>query len=247
MNEQNAIPFWREAQEDELHFWRASQKKRVSIPHESRARCQKCLTLSPILIDYSTRILDVGSGPYGGVPFFLSTSCFKVSIDPVFGKTGEFLKKGLGEDINITQAVGESLPFIPDAFDLVFCINTLDHSYNPLTILKEIHRVLSKSGVLVMMVHVVTPIEKLLHHLVYKTRLRRASKAVARLAGIIGSNILKDGIKHPFYFTHNDVVELLSHSGFSTIQTNCYASEWNYKKECYIVSCKKRNTFVKRK
>lgn len=48
--------------------------------------------------------------------------------------------------VNYIQAPGEILPFDDATYDLVACINVVDHAQAPEAILKEIHRVLKPGG-----------------------------------------------------------------------------------------------------
>ncbi len=50
--------------------------------------------------------------------------------------------------VNYVQTAGETMPFDTDTYDLVACINVVDHAQSPESILKEIHRVLKPGGLL---------------------------------------------------------------------------------------------------
>jgi SAM-dependent methyltransferase len=205
-------------------------------------------------INHLTRILDVGSGPYGGVPLFIPKSCLKVSIDPLIGKK-EFRHKEAVKEINLIQAVGEYLPFMQNTFDIVFCVNALDHSYEPLRNLNEINRVLNRKGAFVLMVHVVALKEKIVHHLVYETLFQKVSLIIQRLRhfrpinkffvalsalAFGGLDVFNDSSFHPFYFILNDVMELLNQAGFAISKIEHCQSPWNYKKELFLVAHKRQ-------
>lgn len=49
-------------------------------------------------------------------------------------------------------AVGEPLPIAPESYDTVVCFNTLEHIYNPATVLNDMFRVTKPSGNLVAVV-----------------------------------------------------------------------------------------------
>lgn len=51
--------------------------------------------------------------------------------------------------VHYIQAPGEHLPFPDDSYDLVACINVIDHGRDPAAILREINRVLKPDGLLV--------------------------------------------------------------------------------------------------
>lgn len=243
------IEIWKEAQEAELAFWKFRERQGITLPPASLDRYIKCLRLFPLTIDQSTCILDVGSGPHGGVPFFIARQCFKVSCDPLIGKKGEFCYTRVTKEINVVRSVGEYLPFDTETVDFVFCINTLDHCYKPLCILKEINRVLKRrKGVLVMMVHVVTLGQKILQSIIQKTGLRKllfANRFIRVIATIFfgtvfklmfGLNVVSDGILHPFYFLRDDVVTLLNRANFGINTMKLFSSPWNYKQELFVVA-----------
>ncbi len=50
--------------------------------------------------------------------------------------------------VNYVQTAGETMPFDSDTYDLVACINVVDHAQSPESILKEIRRVLKPGGLL---------------------------------------------------------------------------------------------------
>lgn len=51
--------------------------------------------------------------------------------------------------VNYTSCQGERMPYEDDSFDLVACINVVDHAQSPESILKEIQRVLKPGGTFV--------------------------------------------------------------------------------------------------
>jgi SAM-dependent methyltransferase len=252
MKENEAYKRWREAQKAEFDFWKFQKRKKIPLPEESLERYEKCLKLVPLSITNLTKILDVGSGPYGGVSLFISKSCLKLSIDPLIGKK-EFRNKESVKEIDSVRAVGECLPLIQNSFDIIFCVNALDHSYEPLRILNEINRVLCRRGVLILMVHVVTSKEKIIHRILCGTIFQRISFAIQRLRNFYlinkfffelsalafnGLDILNDSIVHPFYFMLKDVVAMLNQAGFTINKIKLCQSPWNYKQDLYLVAYK---------
>ncbi len=49
--------------------------------------------------------------------------------------------------VNYTSCPGERMPYDDATFDLIACINVVDHAQSPESILKEIHRVLKPGGI----------------------------------------------------------------------------------------------------
>jgi ubiquinone/menaquinone biosynthesis C-methylase UbiE len=103
-------------------------------------------------------ILDVGCGPVG-IVFFLEARK-SVGLDPLVGEY-ERWNGYWGKQAELIQADGESMPLADESFDSVFCINVLDHTFNPNDVLREIHRVLKPGGRVVLHVDLDSPLRKL--------------------------------------------------------------------------------------
>lgn len=137
---------WHVAQTKENGFWKRngvldSQMKRVLSRYASVISA-----ISKNLQSNST-ILDVGCGPTcAGQLFDIG---FKTYLDPLMDS---YLVKYLnklpeGEKICSTA---EQMPLQDQSFDVVLCINALDHMLNPAKALSEINRVLKKEGIFVL-------------------------------------------------------------------------------------------------
>ena len=90
-------------------------------------------------------ILEVGCSPAATI-HRLRQAHLRVGIDPLASEWGRFYR----DSTNHIQGMGEYLPFEDETFDVVLCINVLDHVQNPSAALKEIQRVLKKGDVLVL-------------------------------------------------------------------------------------------------
>lgn len=90
------------------------------------------------------RLLDVGCGPHGGLIGFID--CDKYGVDHLIDKykmIGYPLDK---HGIKYYQGKSEKLPFHDYYFDVVICVNALDHVDSLNKTIKEISRVLKKRG-----------------------------------------------------------------------------------------------------
>jgi len=111
-----------------------------------------------------TRCLDVGCGVPSAL--YLVDAQTKVGIDPLM----DFLHHAplhhrCGKEHSWLRAVGESLPFREEIFDIVLMSNVLDHVDDPLVTLKEIRRVMKRGGSLILTVDVFSaPRERDLRH-----------------------------------------------------------------------------------
>lgn len=85
--------------------------------------------------------LDLGSGLVS-VLEKSGKSC--VFIDPLME---EYRKIENLSDDYIDQPSQEKIPFDDNTFDWVFCVNVIDHTPDPSTLLKEIKRVLKPEGI----------------------------------------------------------------------------------------------------
>lgn len=97
----------------------------------------------------SARVLAVGGGT--GAIHSLSNAECAVSVDPITLDKNDVLSES---EAHLTTAVGEYLPFDSNCFDYVLCINVLDHTLNPRNVLREIKRVLTDDGTLLLKLNV---------------------------------------------------------------------------------------------
>ena len=90
------------------------------------------------------KVLDIGCGPHGGLIGF--TDCDKYGVDHLieeYKKIGYPLNK---HGIKYYQAKSEKLPFPNSYFDIVICVNALDHVDSLKKTIEETSRVLKKGG-----------------------------------------------------------------------------------------------------
>jgi len=141
----------------------------------------------------SARVLEIGSGPIGIVSFLRWGTC--VALDPLddFYRGNSMLTKLRRPDVTYIRGIGESLPFEASDFSLVIVDNVIDHSQTPGKILDEVHRVLTKNGVLYLMVNIHPSWGAVLHRLAAAAYVDRG---------------------HPYTFTRNGIHAFLSRHEF---------------------------------
>lgn len=87
------------------------------------------------------RILDLGSGKRYYEPMFADGNAQYVALD-------------IGvDDCPDVSAFGEALPFADQTFDLIVCIQVLEHVNDPHQVIREISRVLCPGGVVLLSTH----------------------------------------------------------------------------------------------
>ena len=127
---------WAAAQNAEKQFWKKYNSSLQSFSKELE------LLKKHNIKTKNKKILEIGSGPTGIVNVLKGE---RHAIDPLMDL---FLSKyNLPKQINYIKGKGESLPFTDNLFDIIFCLNALDHADEPSKILKESYRCLKKGGI----------------------------------------------------------------------------------------------------
>ncbi len=162
---------WNKAQTYEKEYWKGIAEKIASDMNKQltwydwKAReFEKNLSNLPVAPDKTkSRILEIGSGPIGVVTYLGWGECF--ALDPLndFYKEKQSLVNLRNSNVNYITGRGEQLPFPNEHFSIVIIDNVLDHVSAPSSVLKEIHRVLAKDGLLYLELNVHTYWGYLLH------------------------------------------------------------------------------------
>jgi SAM-dependent methyltransferase len=87
-------------------------------------------------------VLDLGCGRGGVVELFWREVKLAAGIDPDVPSLAGHRARGMP----ILRAVGEHLPFAADSFDVVVSVWVLEHLKQPLSVFKEVRRVLRPGG-----------------------------------------------------------------------------------------------------
>ncbi len=146
-----------------------------------------------IIIEEDHRILEVGCGARGLINYLPCGK--KFALDPLVKGCVE--KGGKKDNVKLLRAVGEYLPFPDVFFELVICLNVLDHTRNPQKVIQESFRVLKNEGIFSLSIFVSSKIFYFYH---------RIKEAIG-----IGD------VLHPFHFTEDKVIALLKNSSFEII------------------------------
>jgi SAM-dependent methyltransferase len=104
----------------------------------------------------AARVIEVGSGAHGLIFYFGSEH--GIGVDPLAVSYGSLFPLWQRRAPTVA-AVGESLPFADQSFDVVICDNVVDHAESPAKIVRELSRILVPGGLLYFTVNI--------HHRVY--------------------------------------------------------------------------------
>jgi len=107
----------------------------------------KKLGLKNLLYLKEKEVLDIGSGPMGGLLQFLPCKK-KISLDPLNDEYLKLFPEFYNPNIEYITGKGENIPLEDKSVSLVTCTNAIDHTENPQQVIKEIKRVLKPSGYL---------------------------------------------------------------------------------------------------
>src|SRR5688572_10228784 len=134
---------------------RGREDEIIAAMKRSSRRIREVLeTFQPIAPD--ARVVEVGSGAHGLIFYFGSTR--GIGVDPLAVSYGSLFPRWQNCAATVA-AVGESLPFPDQSFDVVLCDNVVDHGESPSRIVSELSRILMPGGLLYFTVNV--------HHRVY--------------------------------------------------------------------------------
>ena len=142
---------WKRAQIAEKKFWLSTKK---SWSTQNPAQYWQGILSHGFNIDYSffdgKSVLEVGCGPTG-IIFELDSSHTRVGLEPMDldGLIYDEKKKSI-----VKKGIGEEIPYPDNFFDTVISFNALDHSVDPMKVIREIHRVLRKDGDFLLWVYV---------------------------------------------------------------------------------------------
>jgi SAM-dependent methyltransferase len=135
---------------EEIRYWKR-QAKRGPLNNS----WYENIFTEPFGLDVSSyadkNILDIGCGPRGSLEW-AHDAAERVGLDPLISKYRDL---GIeSHEMQYVEARSENIPFADNYFDIVSCINALDHVDNVEQTLEEIVRVLRPGGHFLLMVDV---------------------------------------------------------------------------------------------
>ncbi len=155
---------WKEAQKLEKEWWLRWKDRNdmhvVWLQMQNDAVHHIGLLQQHLKIPSSPRVLQIGSGAQGFVHFCPGS---RFLLDPL----SIFFKRNFSELISpeskIVEAMGESLPFKNDSFDVIFYLQTIDHVDRPQATVREVLRIAKPGAAIMISGHVFSRFAALLH------------------------------------------------------------------------------------
>lgn len=141
---------WICAQKEELASW-VKISKESKRPEKTRwGGFMRELEHFMPSIKPSDAVLDLGCGP-DGLIFYFPKQGLRVGLDPLINSYAIYFK--VSKEVSLVKGVGENLPLRDNCLDLIFCINTLDHTISPKEILRNMWKTLKIRGFLLLNVN----------------------------------------------------------------------------------------------
>jgi len=165
--------------------WKARELEKKIAPFAFRIDRQKC------------KILEIGSGPIGIISF-LKWGKERYAVEPLedfFSSNAELIALR-DPKVKYIKGCGEKLPFEDEEFSLVIIDNVLDHTHEPKKVLREMHRVLKKNGLMFFTVNIRTNWGTFLHSILAKLNVDKG---------------------HPHSYSYHSISRLLNSNGFKII------------------------------
>lgn len=156
----------------------------------------KCLLLSPPT--KNKKILDVGCGE-GGIANYIFDAEEIVGIDiseKAISKAKEKFKHR--NEVKFIASPIEYFEYTKNYFDIAFCIETIEHCIDPISVLKKIYELLKEGGSLIL----TSPNRNSLHLIINRK---------------LGHNDFKCSFDHIREFTYDEIVSMITSIGFKFI------------------------------
>lgn len=142
-------PTWAHAQELELQYWKnqypSYQQEKLTFEATTYY-----LELFSKWFAFDGKIaVDIGCGPKGLLPHVFAR--LKIGVDPLMSRYYQSGYQALQQYQTLYLAgMGEAIPLGDECADVAYCVNVLDHTRNPETVLIEIGRILKPGGLFVL-------------------------------------------------------------------------------------------------
>lgn len=153
---------WKKAQAYEKSYWDSLGHAVATglgwYDEKSQFLLKKLRAFLPHIDQGSTKVIEVGTGPFGVISAFSDYMNYGVEpLDMHFRSNPDVVNRR-GKNVIYLPAMGENLPFKNNIFDFAILDNMLDHTEKPEAVLNEISRVLRIGGIVYFEINVRTMI-----------------------------------------------------------------------------------------
>ncbi len=130
-------------------------------------------SLKHIKFSESSRILDIGcaDGPFLPTLSYYARSTVATDIDGDRVREAKNLidyRLKKSKRLNLLCSDGHVLPFKDNKFDIIFCLEVMEHVMNPDQVLRELLRVLKKNGMLICTIPIEIGLSLLIRNIIGK-------------------------------------------------------------------------------
>ncbi len=190
--------FWDRAQKGEQDYWASDMAKKYPEKRKDYWKQHLSVVRQHRPFQAGDRVLDVGCGPFGLITA-VDGFCERYGVDSLIDFYRE--QNDMGEAIHYSKQMGETLDFEDEFFQVVTCINMLDHTRRPEAVWQEMWRVLKPGGLLLLEVDIFSGLR------FYKKRLKRWWRVVRGRVE-----------KHPYTFHMRHIDRAVKECGFKRLE-----------------------------
>lgn len=198
---------WNEAQEYEKFYWKNIPNSTLKNDYLEGSKKVKLEIQRITNLSKQKKVLQIGCGPEDVIHHWGGKNNF--AVDPLvdFFKKRKLLKHS---GVKMQKAVGESLPYTSNYFDIILLINVLDHVQDPQKVINEVRRCLKKGGIFYIRTNVRSIILLPLLKLIWKTKFSTAKG-------------------HPHLFLERNIDSLLINGNLEIIKSWATKPKFNWK------------------
>lgn len=184
---------WQQAQELELSDWTTIEGLVDCEWEEAEFKYREYIKRlnNDLHLNCNSYVLDVGCGK---TQVGLMFEGYYFGMEPLASKLDDMLPLS-----DIVEAIAEAIPFKPNTFDLTFCRNVIDHTYNPIQGIQEMYRVTKPNGHMLLACYVYNPFVAIIRMVSEKLNLSR-------------------NIRHPHTYTMDSLEKLAEDNGFEIVE-----------------------------
>ena len=215
----NAFP---SIQESYDKLWEIKLKDPEWIRNDGKGRVEFCANFLKSTEKFSSdmKILDVGCGR-GTLGHYINSDVCLYGVD--ISKDAAEEARSIYYQADCVDLNREELPYGKNLFDMAVTLDVIEHVFDPLSFLKEIHRVLKPGGELVLSTPNILN-ENLLKSLVRNRKFPKTS----------GDLFPYDG-GHIHFFTYQDIYDILMDAGFNSKPVGPLGNRFDYEYKETIV------------